>query len=109
MNRTSSYNMSGLCSHRCAIFAAALCVTLALTQPAQAKNFCGGRDIACLIAAITPNNGAFNSGCSAVLALNFGSRATFRIHGNSEKRIGYRAAWPGIANVYIDDVLKFQL
>lgn len=57
MNRTSSHNVFGLCSYRWAIFAATLCLTLVLTQPAQAEIFhCGGGNVACLIAAINLAN-----------------------------------------------------
>jgi hypothetical protein len=57
MNRTSSHNVFGLYSHRWTIFAATLCLTLVLIQPAQAEIFhCGGGNVACLIAAINLAN-----------------------------------------------------
>ena len=57
MNRTANYNVFGLYSHRWAIFAATFCLTLVLTQPAQAEIFhCGGGNVACLIAAINLAN-----------------------------------------------------
>ena len=55
------------------------------------------------------NNGAFNSGGSAVLALERGSRATFIFTGTAVKWIGYNDAWSGIANVYIDGMLQGQV
>jgi hypothetical protein len=55
------------------------------------------------------NSGSFNSGGSAALAFNSGARATFRFTGTAVKWIGYRDAWSGIANVYIDGVLKSQV
>ena len=39
MDSTYSHNVFGLCSYRWAIFAAVLCLTLALTEPAHAKLF----------------------------------------------------------------------
>jgi len=56
-----------------------------------------------------PNSGSFNSGGSAALALNSAARATFAFTGTAVKWIGYRDAWSGIANVYIDGVLKSQV
>src|SRR5262245_31386451 len=57
MNKTSSCNAFGFCSSRWTIVAATLCLTLALTQPAQADIFhCGGGNVACLIAAINLAN-----------------------------------------------------
>jgi hypothetical protein len=55
------------------------------------------------------NSASFNSGGSAALALNSGTRATFAFTGTAVKWIGYRDAWSGIANVYIDGVLKSQV
>jgi len=48
------------------------------------------------------NNGSFNSGGSAALAMDAGSRATFAFTGSSISWIGFRDQWSGIANVYID-------
>jgi hypothetical protein len=48
------------------------------------------------------NNGGFNSGASAKLAMDAGSRATFTFTGNSVSWIGFKDQWSGIANVYID-------
>jgi len=53
--------------------------------------------------------GSFNSGGSAVLALDSGARATFTFTGTAAKWIGYRDAWSGVANVYIDGSLKTQV
>ena len=55
------------------------------------------------------NSGSFNSGGSAVLALDKGSRATFTFTGTDAKWIGYKDAWSGIANVYVDGALKTQI
>src|SRR5207253_6383514 len=55
------------------------------------------------------NNGSFNSGGSAVLAIDNGSRATFTFSGTDAKWIGYKDAYSGIANVYVDGVLKTQV
>src|SRR5205823_4841380 len=55
------------------------------------------------------NNGAFNSGGSAVLALDRGSRATFTFTGTAVKWIGYKDGWSGIANVYVDGTLQGQV
>ena len=53
-----------------------------------------------------PNNGAFNSGGSAILALDQGSQATFTFTGTGVQWIGYRDPWSGIAQVYLDGALK---
>jgi hypothetical protein len=53
-----------------------------------------------------PNGGAFNSGGSAILAMDQGSQATFTFTGTGVQWIGYRDAWSGIAQVYLDGVLK---
>ena len=45
-------------------------------------------------------------GGSAKLSMTTGSRATFSFTGTSVSWIGYRDQWSGIANVYIDGVLK---
>jgi hypothetical protein len=55
MDRRKLYNVFGLWNG--SIFAAVLCLTLALTQPALAKTFhCEAGDVACLIAAINTAN-----------------------------------------------------
>jgi hypothetical protein len=53
-----------------------------------------------------PNGGAFNSGGSAILAMDQGSQATFSFTGTAVQWIGYRDPWSGIAQVYLDGVLK---
>jgi hypothetical protein len=53
-----------------------------------------------------PNSGAFNLGGSATLAMDQGSQATFSFTGTSVRWIGYRDAWSGIAQVYLDGALK---
>ena len=53
-----------------------------------------------------PNSGAFNSGGSATLAMDAGSQAKFTFTGTGVKWIGYRDQWSGIAQVYVDGVLK---
>jgi len=53
-----------------------------------------------------PNNGAFNSGGSAILAMDQGSQATFTFTGTGVQWIGYRDPWSGIAQVYLDGALK---
>jgi len=53
-----------------------------------------------------PNSGAFNSGGSATLAMDEGSQAKFTFTGTGVKWIGYRDQWSGIAQVYLDGVLK---
>ena len=53
-----------------------------------------------------PNSLPGNSGGSAVLAMDPGSRATFTFTGTAVRWIGYRDEWSGIANVYIDGQLK---
>jgi len=53
-----------------------------------------------------PNSGAFNSGGSAILAMDQGSQATFTFTGTGVQWIGYRDAWSGIAQVYLDGALK---
>ncbi len=52
-----------------------------------------------------PNAGAFNSGGSAVLAMNAGSQATFTFTGTGVHWIGYSDQWSGIAQVYVDGKL----
>jgi bacillopeptidase F len=53
-----------------------------------------------------PNSGTFNSGGSAELAQDSGSRATFTFTGMSVSWVAYRDQWSGIARVYVDGVLK---
>ena len=53
-----------------------------------------------------PNSGGFNSGGSATMAMDAGSRANFTFTGTGVKWIGYRDQWSGIAQVYLDGVLK---
>jgi hypothetical protein len=53
-----------------------------------------------------PNSGAFNLGGSATLAMDQGSQATFTFTGTGVQWIGYRDAWSGIAQVYLDGAPK---
>jgi hypothetical protein len=53
-----------------------------------------------------PNNGAFNSGGSASIAMAQDSQAKFTFTGTGVQWIGYRDPWSGIAKVYLDGVLK---
>jgi hypothetical protein len=53
-----------------------------------------------------PNSGAFNSGGSAVLAMDQGSQAKLTFTGTSVQWLGYRDAWSGIGQVYLDGALK---
>ena len=53
-----------------------------------------------------PNSGAFNSGGSATLAMDAGSRANFTFTGTGVRWIGYRDQWSGTAQVYLDGALK---
>src|SRR5262249_35834086 len=53
-----------------------------------------------------PNNLPGQSGGSAVLAMDSGSRATFAFTGTAVRWIGYRDEWSGISNVYVDGQLK---
>ena len=53
-----------------------------------------------------PNSGAFASGGSAMLAMDQGSQATLTFTGTGVQWIGYRDPWSGIAQVYLDGVLK---
>jgi hypothetical protein len=57
----------------------------------------------------SPNNGAFNSGGSARISMEAGSRATFTFTGNAASWIAYRDEWSGIAKVYIDGVLQDEI
>lgn len=52
---------------------------------------------------------SFHSGGSAVLTVDAGARASFRFSGTSVSWIGYRDEWSGIAQVYIDDVLRAEI
>ena len=51
------------------------------------------------------NNGRFNSGGSAKLTMDAGSRATFTFTGTSVSWIAYRDQWSGIGKVYMDGTL----
>jgi hypothetical protein len=53
-----------------------------------------------------PNNGAFNRGGSSILAMDQGSQARFTFTGTGVQWIGFRDQWSGIAQVYLDGVLK---
>jgi hypothetical protein len=53
-----------------------------------------------------PNSGAFNSGGSAILAMDQGSQARFTFTGTGVQWTGYRDAWSGIAQVYVDGALQ---
>ena len=53
-----------------------------------------------------PNSGAFNSGGSAILAMDQGAQARFSFTGTGVQWIGFRDAWSGIAQVYMDGVLQ---
>jgi hypothetical protein len=53
-----------------------------------------------------PNNGASNSGGSAILATDQGSQAKVTFTGTGVQWIGFRDAWSGIAQVYVDGALK---
>jgi hypothetical protein len=52
------------------------------------------------------NNGAFNSGGSAILATDQGSQVTFTFTGTGVRWIGYRDPWSGIVQVYLDGELR---
>ena len=51
----------------------------------------------------------FLSGGSGTLAMDAGSRATFKFNGVGASWIGYQDQWSGIANIYVDGVLKAQV
>jgi len=51
------------------------------------------------------NGGSFNSGSSAVLAMDAGASATVHFAGTGITWIGYSDEWSGIANVYVDGVI----
>ena len=53
-----------------------------------------------------PNYGAVNSGGAAIMAMDQGSQAMFTFTGTGVQWIGYRDGWSGIAQVYLDGVLK---
>jgi hypothetical protein len=57
----------------------------------------------------SPNARPGHSGGSAKLAMEAGSRADFAFSGTGVSWIGYRDAWSGIANVFVDGVLKTTL
>lgn len=52
-----------------------------------------------------PNNGSFNSGGSAVLAMDSGSQAQFSFTGTAVQWIGFSDPWSGVARVYLDGKL----
>jgi hypothetical protein len=52
------------------------------------------------------NVNSFHSGGASALAMDAGSRASFAFNGTGVKWIAYRDEWAGIANVYLDGVLK---
>ncbi len=52
-----------------------------------------------------PNGGAFNSGGSAVMAMDANSSATFTFTGTGVNWIGFSDPWSGIAQVYLDGTL----
>jgi hypothetical protein len=54
----------------------------------------------------SPHSKPIHSGGSAKLAMDAGSRADFRFSGTGVSWIGYRDAWSGIANVFVDGVRK---
>jgi len=49
-----------------------------------------------------PNGGAYNSGGSAVMAMDPASQAQFHFTGTGVKWIGFSDPWSGIAQVYVD-------
>jgi hypothetical protein len=51
----------------------------------------------------------FLSGGSGTQAMDAGSRATFKFNGVAASWMGYQDEWSGIANVYVDGVLKGQV
>jgi hypothetical protein len=55
------------------------------------------------------NGGSFNSGDSAVLAMDAGATATVHFTGTGITWIGYSDEWAGIARVYVDGVLQSAL
>jgi hypothetical protein len=52
------------------------------------------------------NTNSIDLSGSAVLAMDASSSATIKFNGTGIKWIGYRDAWSGIANVYLDGVLQ---
>jgi hypothetical protein len=52
-----------------------------------------------------PNGGAFNSGASALMAVDGGSQTKLIFTGTGVKWIGFADPWSGIAQVYLDGVL----
>jgi hypothetical protein len=52
---------------------------------------------------------SFNSRGSAFDSMEARSRAKFTFNGTAVRWIGYKDAWSGIANVYLDGVLKAQV
>jgi hypothetical protein len=55
------------------------------------------------------NSMTVHSGSSAKLAVQTGARATFSFNGTGASWIAYRDQWSGIANVYVDGVLKSEI
>jgi hypothetical protein len=55
------------------------------------------------------NSNAVMSGGSAALAMDAGSRATFTFNGVGASWVAYRDEWSGLANIYVDGVLKTQI
>jgi hypothetical protein len=53
-----------------------------------------------------PHVHGYHSGGRATLAMDAGSKATFTFDGTSVSWIGYKDEWAGIAQVYLDGVLK---
>jgi hypothetical protein len=52
-----------------------------------------------------PNSGSFNSGGSAVMAMDSSSQASFTFTGTGIKWIGFSDPWSGSARVYLDGAL----
>jgi len=56
-----------------------------------------------------PHMHGMHSGQTATLAMDPGSRATFRFSGGAVSWIGFRDPWSGIAEVYIDGTLRSEI
>jgi hypothetical protein len=54
----------------------------------------------------SPHAAPMHSGGSAILSMSAGARVTFSFRGTAVQWIGLRDRWAGIANVYIDGILK---
>ena len=52
-----------------------------------------------------PNGGGFNSGGTATMAVDAGSKATIAFTGTGVKWIGFSDPWSGVAQVYLDGAL----